>query len=128
METAVIYARYSSDNQRDESIDAQVRACRAYAAQHDLDIVHVYADRAFSGTTDNRPQFQEMIKAAKRHAFQVVLVHKLDRFSRDRLTGRPLPSGQIDGKVCCALAAGLCLPFSGGLFPPVIPITGSEPP
>ena len=86
MEKAVIYARYSSDNQRDESIDAQVRACRLYAQQHDMEIIHIYADKALSGTTDNRPQFQEMIRAAKRKAgFDLVLVHKLDRFSRDRL-------------------------------------------
>lgn len=86
MKKAAIYARFSSANQRDESIDAQVRACRKYAADHELEIVHIYADRAQSGTTDQRDQFQAMIKAARRSGgFEVVLVHKLDRFSRDRL-------------------------------------------
>ena len=59
MQKAVIYARYSSDNQRDESIDAQVRACRAYAKQHDFDIVHVYADKALSGVVA-KPQHAQL--------------------------------------------------------------------
>lgn len=86
MKKAVIYARFSSNNQRDESIDAQVRACRDYARHNELDVIHVYADRAKSGTTDQREEFQKMLKAAKnKGGFEVVLVHKLDRFSRDRL-------------------------------------------
>lgn len=86
MKKAVIYARFSSNNQRDESIDAQVRACREYAKHNDLNVIHVYADRAKSGTTDQREEFQKMLKAAKnRGGFEIVLVHKLDRFSRDRL-------------------------------------------
>ncbi len=85
MKRAVIYARFSSNNQREESIDAQIRACREYAGGHDMAIVTVYADRAKSGTTAEREQFQQMIADAKRGGFDTVLVHKLDRFSRDRL-------------------------------------------
>lgn len=85
MKRAVIYARFSSNNQREESIDAQIRACREYARVHDMAVVTVYADRAKSGTTAEREQFQQMISDAKGGGFDTVLVHKLDRFSRDRL-------------------------------------------
>lgn len=81
---AVIYARFSSDNQREESIDAQVRAIREYAQKHNILIVHVYADEARSATTDQRPQFQQMIHDSETGDWQAVIVHKLDRFSRDR--------------------------------------------
>jgi len=60
--TAVIYARYSSDNQREESIEGQIRECTAYAEKNDITIVKHYIDRAISAKTDNRPQFQQMIK------------------------------------------------------------------
>ena len=81
---AVIYARYSSHSQRDVSIDQQVKAITEYAAQRKLTIVQVYADRAISGTTDNRPEFKRMIEDAKAEAWQYVIVYSLDRFSRDR--------------------------------------------
>jgi DNA invertase Pin-like site-specific DNA recombinase len=81
---AVIYARYSSDNQREESIDGQIRECTAYAMRNGFEIVHNYIDRALSARTDNRPQFLEMIKDSSKKLFDVVLVWKLDRFSRDR--------------------------------------------
>ena len=81
---AVIYARYSSHSQRDVSIDQQVKAITEYAAQRKLTVVQVYADRAISGTTDNRPEFKRMIEDAKAEAWQYVIVYSLDRFSRDR--------------------------------------------
>jgi len=81
---AVIYARFSSDNQRDESIDAQVRAIREYAKKNDIIIVGEYFDKAKSAMTDNRPEFLRMIAEAKEDLFDVVLVHKLDRFARNR--------------------------------------------
>ena len=56
--TAVIYARYSSDNQREESIEGQIRECTAYAEKNGITIVKHYIDRAISAKTDNRPQFQ----------------------------------------------------------------------
>ena len=80
----VIYARYSSDNQREESIDGQIRECRAFAERNGIDIVDCYIDRAMSAKTDNRPEFQRMIKDSGSKAFEVVLVWKLDRFARDR--------------------------------------------
>ena len=81
---AAIYARFSSDNQRDESIDAQLRAIRDYAKKNDVIIVAEYIDRAKSAMTDNRPEFLQMIQDSKEGQFDVVLVHKLDRFARNR--------------------------------------------
>lgn len=81
---AVIYARYSSDNQREESIEGQLRDCREYAKQNKLAIVGNYIDRALSARTADRPDFQRMIHDSEKRLFDVVLVWKLDRFSRDR--------------------------------------------
>ena len=82
--TAVIYARYSSDNQREESIEGQIRECTAYAEKNGITIVKHYIDRAFSAKTDNRPEFQQMIKDSEKRLFDIVLVWKLDRFARNR--------------------------------------------
>ncbi len=81
---AAIYARFSSDQQRTESIDAQIRAISAYCDQKQYIIVATYIDEARSATTDQRPEFQHMIADAKHGKFDVVIVHKLDRFARDR--------------------------------------------
>ena len=80
----VIYARYSSDNQREESIEGQIRENTAYAEKHGITIVDHYIDRALSARTDNRPEFQRMIKDSEKKNFDVVIVWKLDRFSRNR--------------------------------------------
>ena len=86
MKKAVIYARYSSDMQREESIDAQVRACTYYAHQYQFEILRTYADRAQTGKrTKNREQFLQMIADAESHEFEVILVHKLNRFGRNTL-------------------------------------------
>ena len=82
--TAVIYARYSTDSQREESIEGQIRECTAYAEKNDLTVVKHYIDRAISAKTDNRPQFQQMIKDSERGIFDVIIVWKLDRFARNR--------------------------------------------
>lgn len=58
----VIYARYSSDNQREESIEGQLRECKEYAERNDITILGTYIDRALSAKTDNRLEFQRMIK------------------------------------------------------------------
>lgn len=84
MEKAVIYARYSSDNQRDASIDQQVKACRKFAETSGLEVIHVYEDRALTGRTDKRPAFLQMIKDSSKHRFQFVIVYTLDRFSRNK--------------------------------------------
>ncbi|MCH5210024.1 MAG: recombinase family protein [Oscillospiraceae bacterium] len=81
---AVIYARYSSDNQGEESIEGQLRECKEYADKNDIVIVKNYIDRALSAKTDNRPEFQRMIKDSSKGLFDVVLVWKLDRFARNR--------------------------------------------
>ena len=81
---AVIYARYSSDNQREESIEGQLRECKDYAERNDMVIVKNYIDRALSAKTDNRPEFQRMVKDSAKGLFDVVLVWKLDRFARNR--------------------------------------------
>lgn len=81
---AVIYARYSSHAQRDVSIEQQIRACEKFADRHGLRIVHVYEDRALTGTSDKRPGFQRMVKDAKISDWKYVVVYTLDRFARDR--------------------------------------------
>ena len=80
----VIYARYSSDNQREESIEGQLRECKAFAEKNDIQILDTYIDRALSAKTDNRPEFQRMIKDSAKGKFEIVLVWKLDRFARNR--------------------------------------------
>ena len=81
---AVIYARYSSDNQREESIEGQLRECTAYCAKNDITILRSYIDRALSAKTDNRPNFQRMVKDSAKGLFDAVIVWKLDRFARNR--------------------------------------------
>lgn len=81
MKQVVIYARYSSDNQREESIEGQIRDCKAYAQANHMHIVNIYIDRAFSARSDNRPEFQKMIKDSASKQFEAILVWKLDRFS-----------------------------------------------
>jgi len=80
----IIYARYSSDSQREESIEGQLRECKAFAERNGIVIVDTYIDRALSAKTDNRPSFQQMVKDSNRKNFEVVLVWKLDRFARNR--------------------------------------------
>lgn len=85
---AVIYARYSSHNQREESIDAQLRECHDYAQKNGFLVIEEYCDRALSGKTDNRASFQRMINDAQSQGFSFVLVYKLDRFARNRHDSR----------------------------------------
>lgn len=83
--TAVIYARYSSYNQSERSIEGQIEDCIAYANRKGYQIIGQYIDRARSGTeTEHRQDFQRMIADSARRQFQTVIVWKLDRFSRNR--------------------------------------------
>ena len=82
--TGVIYARYSSDGQREESIEGQLRECKEYAEKNGITVVATYIDRALSARSANRPEFQRMIKDSAKQLFDVVIVWKLDRFARDR--------------------------------------------
>ena len=82
---AVIYARYSSHNQKDASIEQQVEACMKKAAAQKLTVIDTYADRAISGKTDRRPQFQKMLADAEKGAFQYVIAWKSNRMGRNML-------------------------------------------
>ena len=82
--TAVAYLRYSSDKQTEQSIEGQRHVCQEYAQRNNILITHYYIDRAMSGKTDNRTEFQQMMKDSAKQAWDMVLVYKLDRFSRDK--------------------------------------------
>ncbi len=84
MKNAVIYARYSSDKQSEQSIEGQVRVCKEFAERNNYRIADIYIDRAISGKTDNRPALQKMLKDSAEKTFEIVIVYKLDRFARDR--------------------------------------------
>lgn len=81
---AVIYARYSSSGQREESIEGQIRDCREFARHNNLIVIGEYVDKALSGRTDKRPDFQRMLRDAERGVFQAVICWKIDRFARNR--------------------------------------------
>ena len=84
MKNAVIYARFSSHAQNEQSIEGQLKECYAFAERSGLRIIHEYIDRALTGTTDKRPEFLQMIEDSKRKGFQFVVVYQLDRFARNR--------------------------------------------
>ena len=84
IKNAVIYARYSSHSQREQSIEDQVNACKDFAERNDLIVVDVYADYAQTGTNDNREALQKMLADSNEKKFEIVLMWKLDRFSRNR--------------------------------------------
>ena len=81
---AVIYARYSTDMQTEQSIEGQIHVCKEYAQQNGLAIIDTYIDRAMSGKTEKRPQFLRMVSDSENGHFKTVLVYKLDRFSRNK--------------------------------------------
>lgn len=86
MPRAAIYARYSSDRQTEDSIEAQVRACRDYAAARGYQVVEVYSDEAISGKgskTAQRAQYQKMLRDCDRGLFDTILIHKYDRIARN---------------------------------------------
>ena len=84
MKTGGIYARSSCDQQTEQSIDGQLRVCEEYAKRNNILILNTYIDRAMTGTNDNRPDFQRMIKDSERREWDYVLCHKLDHFSRNK--------------------------------------------
>lgn len=81
---AAVYARFSSNNQREESITAQLRAAHEYAKRKGYTIVKEYADEAISGRTDDRASFQQMMEDSKKDLFDILILHKVDRFARNR--------------------------------------------
>lgn len=80
----VIYARYSSHSQTEQSIEGQLQTCYAFAKYNGHTVIGEYIDRAQSGTTDSRAEFQRMIADSDKHIFEGVLVYQLDRFARNR--------------------------------------------
>lgn len=84
MKTAVIYARYSSDRQTEQSIEGQLRVCNEYAERNDIVIVGTYIDRAMTGTNDKRNDFQKMLRDSNKKAWDYVIVYKIDRFGRNK--------------------------------------------
>ena len=86
MKNAVIYARYSSERQNDQSIEGQLHCCHDFASKNGLTIVDTYIDRAMTGTNDNRPAFQQMLSdCSKPVPWNIVLVYAIDRFGRNSI-------------------------------------------
>ncbi len=81
---AVVYARFSSHRQGEQSIEGQVAEAEHYAKNHGLTIIHTYADRAQTGRNDNREQFQLMLADAAKHKFDALIVWKTDRIGRNK--------------------------------------------
>jgi len=81
---AAIYARYSSENQSEKSIDDQIRICKNYCKEHDITVndEHIYVDEAISGSLVSRPGLQALEKAAENKEFEAVVVDDLSRLSR----------------------------------------------
>ena len=84
-EISVIYARYSDHNSKDVSIEQQVAECEEYAAKNNMTVVNIYTDRAITGKTDKRPDFQKMIRHAEKQQFQVIIAYKSNRIARNML-------------------------------------------
>ena len=85
MKKAVGYCRYSSNNQREESIEAQMRAIEQYCKTKEIELIRFYKDEAISGTSiKDRESFLEMISDSKNGEFELVIVHKYDRFARNQ--------------------------------------------
>ena len=84
MVNVVIYARFSSHSQTEQSIEGQLKECYGFAKRNEYNVIGEYIDRALTGTTDKRPEFLRMIEDSKKKAFKYVLVYQLDRFARNR--------------------------------------------
>ena len=81
---AVVYARYSSHKQGEQSIEGQLAAAYKYASEHGYTIIHEYVDRAQTGRNDDREQFQQMLKDTAKRQFEAIIIWKIDRFGRNR--------------------------------------------
>ncbi len=83
MKRAAAYARYSSTNQKDTSIETQLDEIKEYCKKKEYALIETYIDRAKSARTSDRPEFERMIIEAKKEKFDVVIIHKYDRFARN---------------------------------------------
>ena len=81
--TAVAYARFSSDKQQESSIAVQLSAIRRFCASHNIQLIHEYVDEAQTGTNSNRKSFQQMVKDAPLREFNLIIVHRMDRWARN---------------------------------------------
>lgn len=79
----VIYARYSSNSQREASIEQQIEVCSRFAKANSYDVIKVYSDKALTGTNDDRPQLKKLLKECSKNLFEAVLVYSIDRFGRN---------------------------------------------
>ncbi len=98
---AVIYARYSSHSQNDASIEQQVAKCEEYAARIGMQITATYADRAISGKSDRRPEFQKMMRDAGKGKFQCVIAWKSNRMGRNMLEAMLNDAKLMDHGIRC---------------------------
>ena len=89
MTRAVIYARYSSDNQRDASIEDQIRQCTAHVERQGWRLTHCYTDHAISGASPLRPGYQQLLEDTRAGLFEVVVAEALDRLSREATSEVP---------------------------------------
>ena len=80
---AVAYARFSSDKQQESSITVQLAEIKRFCASHNIQLIHEYVDEAQSGTSANRISFQEMVKDAPKKQFNLIIVHRMDRWARN---------------------------------------------
>ena len=80
----VIYARYSSHNRQETSIEGQLKVCHEFCQRNNYTVIEEYIDRALTGTTDNRPDFLRMIRDSAKKEFVYIIVYQLDRFARNR--------------------------------------------
>ena len=95
MKNAIIYARYSSERQTEQSIESQLRVCNEYAQRNGLNVVDSYIDKAMTGTNDNRPSFQRMLlDAEKSKAWDIVLVYAI---GKTLISATQRTSENIDG-------------------------------
>ena len=102
----VIYARYSSHSQTEQSIEGQLQVCYEYAKSNGYTVIGEYIDRAQSDTTDNRAEFQRMIADSSKHTFDGVLVYQLDRFARNRYDKCRKQSHTEKERCACFLCKG----------------------
>ena len=103
---AALYARYSTDKQRDASIDDQFRECARVARAAGFDVVAQFEDKSMSGGTADRPGYQELLSAARRKQFDVIVVEDISRLWRNRAEFGPRSAEFEDLGVHCVTAVG----------------------
>jgi site-specific DNA recombinase len=103
---AALYARFSTDKQRDASIDDQIRECERVAKSAGLEIVARFEDRSMSGGTHQRPGYQQLLSAARLHEFEIIVVEDISRLWRNRAEFGPRSAELEDLGVHCLTCVG----------------------